>query len=110
MLPSSAAGANSWNLFSLCIQKRLTSPDFLLRYKNILKPEGTIHLKTDNEKLYKYTLGVIREFGHHLILSSEDIYKLDTYNEATTIQTFYEEIYRKDGIPIKYIEFKLHED
>ena len=90
------------------IQKRLTSPEFLLRYKNILKPKGMIHLKTDNDKLYKYTLGVIRDFGHHLIFSSDDIYGLEIFHEATAIQTFYEEIYRKEGIPIKYIEFMLH--
>ena len=90
------------------IQKRLTSPEFIERYKNILRPEGIIHLKTDNEKLFKYTLGVIRDYGHHLILSSDDIYQSDVFHEATTIQTFYEEFYRKDGIPIKYIEFKLN--
>jgi tRNA (guanine-N7-)-methyltransferase len=89
------------------IQKRLTSPEFLLRYKNILKPDGIIHLKTDNEKLYHYTLGVLKDFGHDLIFSSDDIYSLATIHEAKAIQTFYEDIYRKEGIPIKYIEFKL---
>ena len=91
------------------IQKRLTSPEFLLRYNNILNPPGIIHLKTDNDKLYRYTLGVIRDLGHHIVFSSEDIYRLDTFHEATAIQTFYEDIYRKQGIPIKYIEFKLHD-
>ena len=92
------------------IQKRLTSPEFLLRYKNILTKNGMIHLKTDNEKLYRYTLGVIKVFGHQLVFSYEDIYQLETSHEATAIQTFYEEIYRKEGIPIKYIEFKLIND
>jgi tRNA (guanine-N7-)-methyltransferase len=89
------------------IQKRLTSPEFLMRYRNILKKDAIIHLKTDNEKLYRYTLGVIKDFGHCLVFSSEDIYRLEIPHEATAIQTFYEDIYRKDGIPIKYIEFKL---
>ena len=80
------------------------------RYKNVLEPGGIIHLKTDNEKLYKYTLGIIREYGHHLIFNSDDIYQSDVFHEATAIQTFYEEIYRKDGIPIRYIEFKLCDD
>jgi len=90
------------------MQKRLTSPEFLERYKNILKSQGIIHLKTDNDSLYIYTLGVIREYGHFLVFSSEDIYRLDTFHEAMTIQTFYEDIYRKEGMPIKYIEFKLN--
>jgi tRNA (guanine-N7-)-methyltransferase len=89
------------------IQKRLTSPEFLERYKNILKPQGIIHLKTDNEKLFRYTLRVIKELGHLLIFSSDDIYQMETVHEATAIQTYYEGIYRKQGIPIKYIEFVL---
>jgi len=92
------------------MHKRLTSPAFMERYKNVLEPGGIIHLKTDNEKLYKYTLGIIREYGHHLIFNSDDIYQSDVFHEATAIQTFYEEIYRKEGIPIRYIEFKLCDD
>jgi len=90
------------------MQKRLTSSEFLEKYKNILRPQGIIHLKTDNEKLYKYTLVVIREHGHFLVFSSDDIYQMDTFHEATAIQTFYEELYRDEGTPIKYIEFKLN--
>jgi len=89
------------------IQKRLTSPEFLMRYKNILKKNGIIHLKTDNEKLYRYTLRVIKDLGHQLVFYSDDIYRLEIPHEATAIQTFYEDIYRKNGIPIKYIEFIL---
>lgn len=89
------------------IQKRLTSPEFLQRYKDILRPNGIIHLKTDNDKLYKYTLRVIEEMGHSLVFFSDDIYLLETPHQATAIQTYYEDIYRKDGIPIKYIEFTL---
>jgi len=90
------------------IQKRLTSPEFLARYKNILKPEGVIHLKTDNAGFFKYTLSVIHEYGHHLGFSSDDIYQLETFHPATAIQTFYEDIYRKEGAPIKYAEFTLN--
>ena len=39
--------------------KRLTHPDFLHRYNNILKQEGQIHLKTDSQFLHGFTLGVI---------------------------------------------------
>ncbi len=91
-------------------QKRMTSPVFLEKFKNILKPEGVIHLKTDNTGLYHYTLKVIREYGHHLIISSDDIYRLEQPLEATAIQTFYEAIFRKNGIPIKYIEFTLNHE
>jgi tRNA (guanine-N7-)-methyltransferase len=92
------------------IRKRLTSPDFLERFRKILKPGGLIHLKTDNAAFYKYTLRIIEEDGHHLIFSSDDIYHMEQPHEATAIQTFYEEIYRKEGIPIRYAEFKLNDE
>lgn len=91
-------------------RKRLTSPLFLNRYRKFLKPGGIIHLKTDNSGLYQFTLDIIKEENHHLVFSTEDIYSLDELHEATAIQTFYESIFRKDHIPIKYIEFKLNHE
>lgn len=91
-------------------RKRLTSPLFLNRFKNFLKPGGIIHLKTDNAGLYQFTLEIIKEEKHTLLFQSEDIYELDQPHEATTIQTYYEEIYRREGIPIKYIEFTLNHE
>jgi tRNA (guanine-N7-)-methyltransferase len=91
-------------------RKRLTSPLFLNRYVKFLKPDGIIHLKTDNEGLYNYTLDIIQEEKHKLLFASEDIYKLPYPHEATTIQTFYEAIYLKQDIPIKYIEFSLNHE
>jgi tRNA (guanine-N7-)-methyltransferase len=89
------------------IRKRLTSPEFLDRFR---QPGGMIHLKTDNTGLYSYTLRVIRESGHQLLFCSDDIYHMEQPHEATAIQTFYEEIYRKEGIPIKYAEFTLNDE
>ena len=41
-------------------RKRLTSPLFIDRYKKILCPNGIIHLKTDSNLLYHYTLDEIK--------------------------------------------------
>ena len=49
------------------IKKRLTSPRFLKIYKNILKINNIIHLKTDDEKLYKYSLESVADFGGRII-------------------------------------------
>jgi len=38
---------------------RLTNPDFLKLYNNVLKPDGIVHLKTDSEFLHGYTLGLL---------------------------------------------------
>ena len=42
---------------------RLTHPQFLEAYKKILKPQGTLHLKTDSEFLFGYTLGIVSSLG-----------------------------------------------
>ena len=34
---------------------RMTNPDFLNKYKKILKPNGMVHLKTDSEYMLGYT-------------------------------------------------------
>ena len=39
--------------------KRLTHPRYLRLYKNILKPNGNIHLKTDSPALFNFTSKVI---------------------------------------------------
>lgn len=88
-------------------RKRLTYPRFLDKYRLILSENGIIHLKTDSESLFRFTLETIKTEGHKLIFSSEDIYKEAINHDATAIQTFYEEKFRAEGIPIKYIEFTL---
>jgi tRNA (guanine-N7-)-methyltransferase len=99
------------------IKKRLTSPRFLQHYKNILKPGGSIHLKTDSELLYRYTLEIIEE--HKLILQqhSSDLYAelssgtLEAQKnypiETFSIQTFYEKKFSEKGFKICYIRFSL---
>lgn len=88
-------------------KKRLTSPQFLERYSDILKKDGIIHLKTDSTLLYNFTLEVIDE--HHLPLHfhSNDLYATDEELEVKSIRTFYEQIWLAQGLTIKYIRFGL---
>lgn len=88
-------------------RKRLTSPNFLQRYRKVLKPDGVIHLKTDNSGIFEYTLQVIKEHNYPLIRYSLDISKDFPDDELLAIETFYEGKFRKQGIPIKYLCFKL---
>lgn len=88
---------------------RLTNPEFLDKYKKILKPNGIIHLKTDSEFLHGYTLGVLEHYPSELLYAHHDIYNnLYSPKHATAVQTFYEEIFLKEGKPITYMQFKLH--
>jgi len=90
-------------------KKRLTSPEFLERYKSFLKPGGIIHVKTDNIIFFENTLDVIKEGGHELLFSTYDVYGEDFDNEITQIQTFYEKIWLANGTKIKYLKFRLNE-
>ncbi|MDR2907498.1 MAG: tRNA (guanosine(46)-N7)-methyltransferase TrmB [Bacteroidales bacterium] len=89
--------------------KRLTCPRFLDNYKNILTPDGLIHLKTDDTMLYEYTLNDIVKGEHHrLLLHSDDLYKAgNPHLEVMDIQTFYEQMWLDMGKTIKYIRFQL---
>lgn len=91
-------------------RKRLTNPDFFLnRYKNILKPGGLVHLKTDNTFFYEYTMEVIKEKKLTLIFATDDLYNNcpDGREELTNIKTYYETLFTGRGERIKYCCFKL---
>lgn len=92
------------------IRKRLTNSTFLERYSRIIKPDGIIHLKTDNEAFFDYTLEEINDSKHSLLYSTKDLYNTDNDLEAKGIQTFYEKIYLAQNVPIKYLYFKLNQD
>ena len=73
---------------------RMTNPEFLKKYKKILKPKGVVHLKTDSEYMHGYTLGLLQgldlkiEYAHHDVYGTSNAPK-----EVTEIQTYYESQY-----------------
>ena len=91
------------------IRNRLTHPMFLHRYKKILKDEGFINLKTDNEPFYQFTKETIEENKLKLIDATADLYA-DTQprDEAlTSIKTYYEKKFSNMGFKICYLRFQL---
>ena len=87
--------------------KRLTCPWFLNKYRGFLKNNGIIHLKTDNDELYEYTLRLIVKNNLELIYSTKHLYGGDKTDAILSIRTHYESLYLKDGIKIKYLSFRL---
>ncbi len=87
---------------------RLTNPVFLSKYKNILKENGLIHLKTDSEFLHGYTIGLLQGLGYEILYAHHDVY-INTYapEEVVNIQTFYEKQFLEKGKAITYLKFKL---
>jgi tRNA (guanine-N7-)-methyltransferase len=88
-------------------KKRLTAPVFLERYRNILIPGGIIHLKTDNSALFAYTLEIAERDGHPVLFATDDLYHLETIEDAGTIQTYYEKIWLEAGKKICYLKFRI---
>jgi len=87
---------------------RMTNTSFLQRYKNILKPEGVVNLKTDSEFMHGYTLGLLHGGGHEVLYANHDVYKQEgSPEEVTSIQTYYESLYLKEDKAITYIRFKI---
>ena len=88
------------------IKKRLTSPGFLKMYEHILKEGGLVHLKTDDIKLFNYTVQVLKSEKIKIIKNITDIYshKLDPVVE---IKTEYELKHLEEGRKINYLSFSL---
>lgn len=87
---------------------RMTNPDFLKKYKQILTKDGVIHLKTDSEFMHGYTLGILEGLGHDISYAHHDIYvNHEAPEEVVGIQTFYEQQYLDKQKSITYMKFRL---
>ena len=88
--------------------RRLTSPNFLKKFKRILKPGGLINLKTDSPEFYNHTKQILEENNLIPIIDEYDIYALDKLpHPDLDIKTFYELQHIADGRKIKFVQFEL---
>ena len=94
----------------------------------IIVPGGIVHLKTDSRFLHEYTMAVVYENSLHLLASTKDLYAtapedialetgsaLEVHPSSALrdiealyqVQTFYESMFLKMGIPITYMAFVI---
>ena len=77
--------------------RRLTSPKFLEKYSKIFKNDYVIEMKTDNKKLFEYSLVNFSQNNYMFVEVKLDLYSdLDVDN----IQTEYEKKFVNLGLPI----------
>ncbi|TGE28626.1 tRNA (guanosine(46)-N7)-methyltransferase TrmB [Hymenobacter metallicola] len=90
-------------------KRRLTAPRFLDRYQQIVRPGGLVHLKTDDEALFDYSLETVQQRpGATILAHTKDLYaSAELLPHAEDIQTHYEKRFRAQGMPIKYLQFQL---
>ena len=87
--------------------KRLTSEQFLNRYRKFLQPDGIVHLKTDSPDLYDFTLDICQNTeGCELLLNDSDIHSKPLIMNELSVQTYYEKANIAKST-IKYVRFKI---
>ena len=85
---------------------RLTSPTFLKLYKELLQSGAEIHQKTDNRKLFEYSIEQLSSFGFTLKNISLDLHNSDFEGN---IVTEYEQKFVALGLPIFRLEAYIKE-
>ena len=89
-------------------KRRLTSDRFLKIYKNLLKPGGWVHLKTDNTRFYEYTLYRVMDIKDVINLEyTHDLYASSLLKHHHGLQTRYEKKFLQEGKKIKYLRFQF---
>lgn len=85
---------------------RVLSPPFLQIYQRILVPDGRVHIKTDDARLFEYVLETLSEHRRAIIERfSEDLYAENPDDDLLRIETTYERRHLNAGLKIKYISF-----
>ena len=77
-------------------KRRLTHPDFLLRYRQVLAEAGEIHFKTDNRDLFEWSLFQFPRAGFSLSQVTRDLHA----GGVQGVMTDYEEKFHNLGTPI----------
>jgi tRNA (guanine-N7-)-methyltransferase len=78
-------------------KRRLTYKTYLEIYEKILKPDGEIHLKTDNRGLFEYSLESFKSYGMSVKNVSRNLHQSGMKHN---VMTEYEEKFSQKGQPI----------
>lgn len=82
-------------------KRRLTHANFLSVYKTILKDDGEIHFKTDNQGLFEFSIESMSQFGMKLKNINLNLHDNEP---ADNIKTEYEEKFSAKGFRINRLE------
>lgn len=83
-------------------KKRLTFPFFLEKYLRLLKPGGIIHLKTDSEPFFDYSMEQFRAHQLPILTETKDLYTSAWNEDHFGIKTRFEKIWYDKGFTINY--------
>ena len=77
-------------------KRRLTHRGFLELYRKVLKPNGQIHFKTDNQPLFEFSVLEFPEAGYTLSEVTRNLHE----NGPQGVMTDYEAKFYEQGLPI----------
>ena len=86
-------------------KRRLTHEGFINRYKKILRNNGEIHFKTDNDDLFKFSVEEFKRLGWTFLVNTTDLHN-SIYVDGN-IMTEYEEKFSSEGKNINKLVVKL---
>ena len=87
------------------LKRRLTSESYIAGYQRILKPGGTIEIKTDNNMLFEFTLKVVESKKIEITELSRNLHKSEL--SAQRWMTEYEENFSRQGLEINYLKVRV---
>lgn len=86
-------------------KRRLTHRNYLELYKRLLAPQnGEVFFKTDNKKLFEFSLNECADLNLKMRNISLDLHNS---NYAENIMTEYEKLFSEQGMPIYRMEIKF---
>lgn len=83
--------------------RRLTHPNYLKIYKNLLKKDGALYFKTDARNLFEWSLEQLVQQGWQIEELSFDLHESDL-SDYYKVETVYESRFRAEGIKINFVK------
>lgn len=93
--------------------KKITSPIYIERYKQFLKPGSKVNVKTDSVHLYEFTIEAYKEKGYKILHDTQDVYGSFIHEvdpelaEVLNIKTYYERRWLEEGKKIHFIQIEV---
>ena len=85
--------------------RRLTAPIFLDKYFDLLSNTATIHLKTDDDELFYYSVESVQNHDKYFVkFTCENIAEIRLDQPELNISTYYEQRHLLDKKTIKYLQ------
>ena len=88
-------------------KRRLTHTGYLNGYREVLKDGSCLEFKTDNEKLFRFSVEEFDANGLEKLEYSEDLHGESNGYETEDFMTEYEQKFSSQGNPIYYCKVRF---